>query len=117
MDSNIKVLWEEAKARASQEWMHQIGEMLIPAMEERGYKTGSIYAIDPAPGNEFIAVWVFTKEDYYLEVHAHSANAFSVTGNDGTPNAINWPTSPMALYDRKNYTVDYLLEWIDQLKT
>jgi hypothetical protein len=116
MDSNIKVLWEEARARASQEWMRQIGEMLIPAMGDRGYKNGSVYAIDPAPGNEFIAVWVFTKGDYYLEVHAHSANAFSVVGNDGT-NAINWPTSPGSLYDRQNYTVSYLLEWIDQLKT
>jgi hypothetical protein len=116
MDSNIKVLWGEAKARASQEWMNQISQMLIPAMESRGYKIGSIYAIDPAPGNELIAVWVFTKGDFYLEVHAHSANAFSVIGNDGD-NALNWPTSSTALFDRKNYTVGYLMEWIDQLKT
>lgn len=113
MDENIKDTWTSLRGQAVLEWQRTTETQLLPALDERTIKVNSKTIIDPAPGNECIIIWFCSKNDYYLEIQLHSANAFSAIATKGDE-TLTWPTLPFSVYDRKNYTIAYLLEWLDK---
>jgi hypothetical protein len=113
MSENIGEIWGSLRSDAIQNWRLAIEETLFPALEARGIKVNSTTIIDPVPGNEYLIIWFCSSGDWYLEIHAHSATALSVTATKNEK-TITWPTLPPSVYDRKNYTVAYLIAWLDE---
>lgn len=115
MNTNITETWQTTKSAAIQAWRDLISENLEPKLEERGVVVNSYAFVDPAPGNEYEAIWFCTKGTISLEIHASTATAFyAIVTDTDTGESLGWPTSPMSTYDRKNYTVKQLIEWLDK---
>jgi hypothetical protein len=112
MDRNVKDLWTSLRTQALRDWSASVEETLYPELEARGIKVNSKTVMDPAPGNEYLVIWFCSKGDNYLEIHMHTANGFSTVSTKDA--ATTWPTLPSSTYDRQNYTLAYLLAWLDK---
>jgi hypothetical protein len=110
---NIKEQWLEVRSKAILEWRDSIGSIMEPELNTRGIKITSYSIIDPAPGNEAIALWMGSWGKGSLEIQAHTANSFSITLIPEGGTVSYWPSSQYHIYDRQNYTIAQLLEWID----
>lgn len=111
MSDNIRETWINLQSEAVAKWMDSINTVLVGGLQDLGIKIDSKTIQNPLPGNEIGIIWYCSYDGYYIEIQAHTANAFFVKIIDNSI-AVYWPSALMSTYDRKNYTVSYLLEWL-----
>ena len=110
IDTNIVEEYRTFREEMLREWRTSIREVVEPAFAERGISIDSASAINR--NDEHISLLICTIDGFYMEIRASTKLGFNVSITAGD-NRINWPSLPMSALDRKNYTVQYLLDWLD----
>lgn len=114
LDENITQTWENLQRQTQNDWKTKIRELIEPELERRGITITSASSMSVGGLGEFLQLLICeTSNGAYMEIHASSKKGFSISVEmDKEP--FTWPTSPMSVYDRKNYTIRQLLDWLDK---
>lgn len=112
LNSSITEDWDTRNRQAQQEWKAEIRNLLEPELESRGITitSASSLSVDGTDFHHFLICEA--ANGAYIEIRASSKQGFavSVVRND-EPSV--WPTVPLSTYDRKNYTLHQLINWLD----
>lgn len=111
LDDNITQRWDEIRLQAVQDWKAEIRERLGSELEGRGITIqSSSIAHRGEVFQHIMAGQALNGADIEITVDSKHAFQVRVIHED---EVYHWPTTPMSTYDRKNYTIRHLLDWLD----
>lgn len=110
-NDNITQVWDGLKRQACQAWKNELREAIEPELDSRGITIDS--ASTTYRGEEFdYILFCSALSGDYIEIRVDCKKAFLIKVTNENE-VYFWPDTPLSTYDRGNYTVQQLLDWLD----
>ena len=104
--------WDVKRRQSQTEWKTEIRELLEAELESLGVVITSASSMSVGMGDFHFLLICQALNGAYIEVRASTKQGFSVSV-ELDEESFTWPTAPPSTYDRKNYTIQQLLDWLD----
>ena len=112
LNDSIVQRWKSIYQESQQKWKTEVLELLKGELENKGVSilSSSLMFVND---NEFHYLLICESSDgAYIEIRIQNKKGFMVSV-DYNENPFYWPTAPFSVRDRKNYTIQHLIDWLE----